>query len=372
MAIFCATFLRPEMLHIHRQISGLKNFTPLVITQKREGDWQAKHVEVVGRSVFRFFGRGIEKWLGHPWQITAGETAQMQTAMRRTQASLLHIFFGNVAVHMLPLMRRTELPVVVSFHGADVAGGMATTAYAHARVEMFRRARLVLCRSDQLAKKVVSLGCDASKVRIMRTVLPPIESFVHSPPPDGGWRLVQAARLIPKKGFATALHAFAEFLKFYPSSKFTIAGEGPLEGELRELAASLGISGNVEFRGFLSQDALAQLYSVSHIFLHPSESVNGDVEGIPNSLLEAMASGLPAVATDHGGIPEVIQNGVTGLLCPERNGQELSAALLRLAGDPAFYKRVSRTGAEFVSREFSAEKQIANLENLYSEAMEAA
>ena len=77
MAIFCATFLRPEMLHIHRQISGLKNFTPLVITQKREGDWQAKHVEVVGRSVFRFFGRGIEKWLGHPWQITAGETAQM-------------------------------------------------------------------------------------------------------------------------------------------------------------------------------------------------------------------------------------------------------------------------------------------------------
>jgi glycosyltransferase involved in cell wall biosynthesis len=106
--------------------------------------------------------------------------------------------------------------------------------------------------------------------------------------------------------------------------------------------------------------------------LHPSESVNGDVEGIPNSLLEAMASGLPAVATDHGGIPEVIQNGVTGLLCPERNGQELSAALLRLAGDPAFYKRVSRTGAEFVSREFSAEKQIANLENLYCEAMEAA
>ena len=205
----------------------------------------------------------------------------------------------------------------------------------------------------------------------MRTVLPPVHGFRRIPPADGGWHIVQASRLVRKKGIATALRAFAAFVKTHPLAKFTIAGEGPLEGELRGVAASLGISRNVEFSGFLSQGALVQLYKGAHIFLHPSETVAGDVEGIPNSLLEAMASGLPSVATDHGGIPEVIQNGITGLLCAEGDWQRLSQALLDLAKDPALYLRISVAGSDFVNGEFSAGKQIANIENLYREAIGA-
>ncbi len=236
---------------------------------------------------------------------------------------------------------------------------------------MFRRARLVLCRSKQLAEKAGALGCDASKLRIMRTVLPPVQRISRTAPADGRWHIVQASRLVRKKGIATALRAFAAFVKTHPLAKFTIAGEGPLEGELRGVAASLGISRNVEFSGFLSQGALVQLYKGAHIFLHPSETVAGDVEGIPNSLLEAMASGLPSVATDHGGIPEVIQNGITGLLCAEGDWQRLSQALLDLAKDPALYLRISVAGSDFVNGEFSAGKQIANIENLYREAIGA-
>jgi len=369
VALFCATFLRPEMLHIHRQISGLSGFSPVVITQKCEGEWAARQVEVVPRSGFRFVGRGLERWLGKPWQITGAEAEKMLSVMRRTEAALLHIFFGNVAVHLLPLMRRAEVPVVVSFHGSDVTGRIAGPAFGAARREVFDRARLVLCRSEQLAEKVAALGCDASKLRIMRTVLPPIKCAPHSPPPDGRWHLLQASRLVPKKGIATALRAFAEFLKIHPQSKFTVAGEGPLEADLRGLASSLGISASVEFPGFLSQESLAGLYESSHIFLHPSETVGGAVEGIPNSLLEAMASGLPSVATDHGGIPEVVRNGATGLLCQEADWQGLAQALLLLAKDPDLYALLSSAGADFVSREFSAAKQIANTESLYREAM---
>jgi glycosyltransferase involved in cell wall biosynthesis len=357
------------MLHIHRQISGLKNFFPVVLTQKREGEWAAERVEVIPRSPVRFVGRGIERWLGTPWQITGSETEKMRGVLRGTEAALLHIFFGNVAVHMLPVIRSAEIPVVISFHGSDVAGQIATPAFERARREMFRRARLVMCRSEQLAEKVAALGCDAAKLRIMRTVLPPVKRVAHLPPADGRWHIVQASRLVAKKGLATSLRAFAEFSKTHPLAKFTIAGDGPLEAELRGLAAALGISGSVEFRGFLSQAALAALFGSAHIFLHPSETVGGDVEGIPNSLLEAMASGLPSVATDHGGIPEVVQNGMTGLLCREGDWQAVSQALLLLANDPALYASLSKAGAESVADAFSAEKQIANIENLYREAM---
>ena len=369
VAIFCATFLRPEMLHIHRQISGLKTFPPVVITQKRVGDWDVRQLEVVPRSGFRFLGRGIERWLGKPWQITSGEARRMCEIIRRTEASLLHIFFGNVAVHMLPLLREATVPVVVSFHGADVTGKVASPAFENARGEMFHRAALVMCRSEQLAQRVQALGCEPSKLRIMRTVLPPIPRTPHVPPTDGAWQIVQAARLVPKKGIANSLRAFAAFLKVHPQSKFTIAGDGPLESELRALAAELGISDSVEFRGFLSQQMLGELFRNAHIFLHPSETVGGDVEGIPNSLLEAMAFGLPSVSTRHGGIPEVIENGVTGMLCREGDPAGLSAALLDLAGDPELYERISAAGAEYVVSEFSAAKQIANIETLYREAI---
>lgn len=293
----------------------------------------------------------------------------MRGILRRSEAALLHIFFGNVAIHTIPLIRSGGVPVVISFHGSDVTGQIATPAFASVRREMFDRVRLVLCRSQQLAKRVEGLGCQASKLRIMRTVLPPVVRVPHGPPADGRWHLVQASRLVPKKGIATTLRAFAAFLKIHPQAKLTVAGEGPLEGDLRGLAERLGISGSVEFCGFLSQDGLIALYASAHIFLHPSETVGGDVEGIPNSLLEAMASGLPCVATDHGGIPEVIRDGVTGVLCNEGDWQALARSLVLLAGDPALYARLSMAGADFVSAEFSAAKQIANIETLYHEAI---
>lgn len=367
-AIFCATFLRPEMLHIHRQIVGLSTFSPVVLTQKKEGDWPVRTLEVIPRSGFRFLGRGIERWFGRPWQISGGETRKMAAILRRTGTSVLHIFFGNVAVHMLPLLRCSPVPVVVSFHGSDVTGEIATPAFGRARNEMFRRATLVLCRSEQLARRVQALGCDPAKLRIMRTVLPPLRRTRHVPPADGTWHIVQAARLVSKKGLSTSLRAFAEFLKTHPLARFTIVGEGPLEGELRALAADLGLSGSVEFGGFLSQERLGELFQRAHIFLHPSETVSGDVEGIPNSLLEAMASGLPAVSTRHGGIPEVIEDRITGRLCPERDPDAVAAALLEFAADPVLYERISGAGADFVTAEFSAAKQIANIEALYREA----
>lgn len=337
-ALFCATFLKPEMLHVHRHVTGLKTFRPVVLTQKREGDWAVDRLAVIPRSPWRFLARAAEKSTGRPWQISAGEARRAREVMRREDCAVLHVFFGNAAVHLLPLLRESPVPVVVSFHGSDVAGSMASSAYAEAVREMFHLATLVPCRSEQLAGAVGRLGCPAEKLRLMRTVLPDLPFLLRQPPPDGAWRIVQAARLVAKKGLGTALRAFAVFGRRFPASTFTIAGEGPMEGELRARAAELGLADRVRFTGFLSQENLQQLFRESHIFFHPSETAGGDVEGVPNALLEAMAGGLPVVATHHGGIPEVVRNGETGLLRAERDAPALADALIALAESPLFTK----------------------------------
>jgi len=369
VALFCATFLRPEMLHVHRHVTGLKAFRPVVIAQKREGGWPVEDLVVIKRSSGRFLARAGERLTGVPWQISAAEADRIIAVMAEKNCRLLHVFFGNVAVHLLPLLRRCPVPVIVSFHGSDVAGSMASPGYARAVREMFRLAALVPCRSRQLIEAVVQMGCPREKTRLMRTALPNIALTPHHPPTDGAWRVVQAARLVPKKGIATALRAFARFLEKHPSATFEIAGEGPMEDELRQLARELKIDDRVKFLGFLSQAALRNLFSAAHIFLHPSEMAAGDVEGVPNALLEAMAGGLPVVATRHGGIAEVVADGETGLLCAENSMDEVTAALLRLASDRALYQRLAEKAAAYVRAEFSAERRMAAVEEIYREAI---
>src|SRR5204863_651999 len=117
-------------------------------------------------------------------------------------------------------------------------------------------------------------------------------------------------------------------------------------GELQKLACELRIENRVSFPGFISQERLREIYYSSHIFLHPSETgSDGNQEGIPNSMLEAMATGLPVFATQHGGIPEAIENGISGVLVAERNYEALSQALLDAAQNPDLLKRLARNGA---------------------------
>ena len=177
---------------------------------------------------------------------------------------------------------------------------------------------------------------------------------------------MQAGRLIEKKGLPVTLRAFAVFLGKYPNATLTIAGEGPMLGELQQLARELNVDARVSFTGFISQEQLRDIYYRSHIFLHPSQTGHdGNQEGIPNSMLEAMASGLPVFATQHGGIPEAIENGVSGVLVPERDDDALARALLGAAEDPVFLSRIARSGAEVVRKNFDLRAQAQRLEDIY-------
>jgi glycosyltransferase involved in cell wall biosynthesis len=189
-------------------------------------------------------------------------------------------------------------------------------------------------------------------------------------PADGAWRFVQACRLIAKKGLRTSLRAFAKFREEQPKAKFVIAGEGPMREELEDLATELGVRDAVEFRGFLSQQDLAALYRDSHVFVHPSEiTKDQNQEGVPNSMLEAMATGLPVLATRHGGIPEAVVHERHGFLVPERDVDALFAAMRQITADADLCYLLGQGASRQVREEFEASRAIEALESIYDEAI---
>ena len=375
VASFCTFFLKPEMLHIYRQLTGLKAFETFVITKYRQNAdrFPFDDVEPLVTPRRHVLRRGYLKYIARePALIYRGEYDAIRRILIRRDPDLIHVYFGNTGVHLLPLLSKWDRAWVVSFHGMDVQRRPKEKGYDRKLAEVLQLAPLVLVRSQSLAKRLQELGCSPDRIRLNRTGVP-LQSFPwieRSVPADGRWQLVQACRLVEKKGLLTTLAAFRRFISDYPKARLVIAGEGPMKDALVRRINELSMGNQVTLAGFLNQDDLRQVYAESHIFIHPSElAADSNQEGIPNSMLEAMANGLPVVATRHGGIPEAVQEGVDGLLVPERDEPALYEALLKLATQPDLWQRMGKQASRSVAENFEQQQQIDRLEMVYSEAM---
>src|SRR5437667_534858 len=375
IASYCSSFLKPEMLHIYRQVKALRRVETFVMTKELQNAerFPFRDIEIIPTQRMNLLRHGWLKFVKRrPPVIYRGEYQVLASLLERRGADLMHIYFGHTGVHLLPFIEQWNKPCVVSFHGADVAIKEEIPDYRGKLRRLFALVPLVLARSQSLANRLAQFGCPPEKLRINRTGLP-LDEFPmvnRQPPRDGRWKVMQACRLIPKKGVATSLRAFAIFKKDHPHSEFFIAGKGPLQPELEMLAAGLGISRDVHFVGFLSAPKLVELYASSHLFLHPSETPpDENQEGIPNSILESMATGLPVAATQHGGIPEAIEHGRSGWLVPEEDHIALSNAMQEMTSSPRALIEMGWRAREAVVRHFEQEVQTRLLESFYEEAI---
>ena len=376
VASYCTTFLKREMTHIYRQVNGLREFRTFVMARARLNSerYPFEDVELIGKPTKNFLRRFYLKYILRSEAVVyRGEFQLLNGILRRRRAQLMHIYFGHTGVHLLPFIKAWGKPCVVSFHGADITLREHQHGYEDQLRKMLQTVPLVLARSESLRAKLIELGCPGDRVALNRAGVP-LQHFPYVTrvaPENGQWQLVQACRLIPKKGLVTALHAFALFKERFPQAIYVIAGEGPMRDELKEWVARLELERHVRFTGFLSQAKLYQLYLSSHVFLHPSEMMADlNQEGIPNSMLEAMSTGLPVVATWHGGIPEAVEHGRTGLLVAEKNPQALCAALLEVVDHRDRWMQMGRDASENITANFEQRAQIAHLESHYRKVLE--
>ena len=387
----CGTYLKREMQSLYRQIANLERHRTVVYAEKVENLEQFPLASVIemekrerpryrGNFLLRFWYKHVVKQWPPPRPIgyVGMEGAyyhpyDLVDLLERDQPELVHVYYGHKAVKYRRMLQAAGVPWLVSFHGVDVVKFMDDPEYVEGLNKVFGEAQLVLARSQSLLERLRELGCQEDKLRLNRTPVP-LDQIEYqqrtSAPEKGEWRLLQACRLIPKKGLFTTLKALPKVVERWPNLKFVLCGEGPDAERFRTAVDEAGLSKNVEMAGWQSQGQLMDEMRRAHAFLHPSELTDTeDQEGVPNAMLEAMAAGLPIVATTHGGIPEAVTDGVDGLLVPEKSPEQLADAILTLLGDMGLMARLSQQANRSVTEKFGFDSAIAALEDCYAEAI---
>ncbi|AYO37044.1 glycosyltransferase [Serratia liquefaciens] len=227
------------------------------------------------------------------------------------------------------------------FHGLDVSHTKTISDYRKDYKDLFVKGELILPISELWAEKLAGMGCDKSKIHVCRMGIDinqftfKLRNKVNSP-----LEITSVCRLIEKKGLEYALHACAELKRRGVDYHFSIVGTGPLEASLVHLIDELALQGSVTMEGFKPQEKVREMLESSDVFLLPSvTAANGDMEGIPVALMEAMSTGLPVVSTRHSGIPELIEDKKSGWLADEKNFTQLADIIQGIAqGTGAVYK----------------------------------
>lgn len=244
-----------------------------------------------------------------------------------------HLF----AVPAVWVARARGVPVVVNYRGGEAAEFLARSARS-VRATMARVSRLIV-PSGFLEDVFGRYGMRAEVVPNIVDLARFHPAAQLTPAP----RLIVARNLEPIYDNATALRAFAVARQAFPDARLLVCGTGPEEGALRRLADELGIAAQVDFTGRLDRDAMAQRLRESRVAINPSR-----VDNMPNSVLEALACGVPVVSTRVGGVPFIVEDGKTALLVPAGDAQAMAHAVLRLLREPALAERLRAAGLRSV------------------------
>lgn len=300
----------------------------------------------------------------------SGWSHRVPRTLKRQRTQIIHAHFGLNGAMVLPVAQKLKIPLVVSFHGHDVGGleeqnrkSLRYFRYQKLAPALFSYAEMLLCASTELAESLVEHGAPPEKVRVHHLGVD-IDAF--TPPNDearDGHRLLVVGRLVEKKGIDDALRAFAQISGRFPFARLIVVGEGELRAPLVRLAKSLGLSGRVDFRGALTSAEVLIEMRRSSLLLTPSFTTSrGDRESGVIVVKEGGATGLPTVATHHGGLPEIIEEGKTGFLVGERDVNALADRLQRLLGSATLRREMGSCARLRIERLYNTRVQNEVLE----------
>jgi colanic acid/amylovoran biosynthesis glycosyltransferase len=315
---------------------------------------------ILSRSIlnraFRKAGRLLwrREW---EWEITSAYLR----AFRRDRPNAVLAEFGQSGVVVLDACQRMGLPLIVHFHGADVSKHAVLHEYGERYRTLFREARAVVAVSRAMVKRLISLGAPPEKVHWSPCGVD-CGGFSSASPADAAPVFLAVGRFVEKKAPHLTILAFAEVLRRHPQARLRMIGDGPLLDACRDLARRLDVAPRVTFLEAQPHPVIQEEMRRARAFVqHSVVAGSGDSEGTPVAILEAGASGLPVVATRHGGIPDVVLENGTGLLVDEHDVTGMAEAMLELIDNPTLAAELGAAARDFVGAHFSMEHSLRRL-----------
>jgi len=320
--------------------------------------------QIDGVPILSLPGRALRKIV----HVTAGgdspTTAAYVKAFRQYGADVVLAEYGPMGVVVQAACERAAVPLVVHFHGYDATVRAVIEEHATTYPAMFRTAAGLISVSRAMHRQLIALGASPERLHYNPCGVD-CQEFLGANPSTAPPIFVAVGRFVDKKAPQLTLQAFAAVHRQLPAAKLRMVGEGPLLEQCRRLVGELAVGNAVSFLGAQPHAVVREEMKRARCFVqHSIEAPSGDCEGTPVGILEAGASALPVVSTLHAGIPDVIVDGKTGFLVPERDVGAMADRMLRLAKDPELAQTLGRAGRERIEAHFSIQHSIEGLSKI--------
>ena len=350
---------------IRNQVSSMRGWQPRLVGAGRIASALSRPEDVI------LFGQGRLETARRKAFRLFRRSRRLNDIVEGDRVALVHAHFGPDAVTVFPTARRSKVPLVLTFHGSDVTKATLFTGFEGWRYRRRVRQALsyaskVIAVSDFIADQVSRrFNVDPESVVVQHIGIPLGEPLPLARP-AAEWDVVFVGRLTAKKGTEQLLRAVASLEAPFRDSRVAIIGAGVLADSLGALATELGL--RVSFLGRCTPAEVSEVLLRSRVFVGPSRTAaSGDSEGFGMVFLEAALAELPVVAYRHGGVPEAVVDGVTGLLAPENDIATLAAHIGYLLANPQIAAQMGAAGRARVIRDFDVEKQTILLEEIYDD-----
>ncbi|MBD2336545.1 colanic acid biosynthesis glycosyltransferase WcaL [Calothrix sp. FACHB-156] len=286
---------------------------------------------------------------------------------------IIHCQFGTLSPLALAYREAGIISgkLITTFRGIDISKYVQENG-VNVYEQLFREGEFFLANCKFFGDRAINLGCNPDKMVVHGSGLD-CTKFAFKPryfPVDGKVQIATTGRLVEKKGIEYAIRAVAKIAEIHPHIEYKIIGDGELKQHFEQLIAELNIGHIVKLLGWKQQKEIVEILDNAHIFIAPSvTAADGNQDAPVNTLKEAMAMGLPVISTVHGGIPELVADGVSGFLVPERDADAIASKLSYLIEHPQLWVKMGKAGRACVEEKYDMNKLNDELVAIYQQML---